>query len=133
MRMVGGAPGTDRVVIAVSATNIGKRPVRLTGLWLSFGQPPPWWRGFVPRRFRNARLPEVIIMNPGGDRMLAAMSTNLRLMLGVGESAYVYDYEQAMVREKAKQGGHKYAYTRAFGSTTGGASRRVKIPYPEDD
>ena len=39
-------------LIVVSATNIGKRPVRLTGLWLS-GQPPPWWRVFLPRRFRK--------------------------------------------------------------------------------
>lgn len=131
MRMVGGAPGTDRTVVAISATNIGRRPVRLTGLWLAFGRPPVWWRHFVPRRWQEKLLPNIALMNPGGDRMLASMSTTLPLMLGIGEAANIYDYEQARVFEAARENGEEYAYARAFGSTTGGWSKRVRIPYPD--
>ncbi len=132
MQLVGGAPGTDRTVVSVSAANIGKRPVHLTGLWLAFGRPPPWWRHFVPGRLKRRILSNLIIMNPGEDRALAGRSTQLPVLLGVGEVATIYDYEQSMVLGKARKEGFEYAYARAFGSTADGWSKRVKIPYPED-
>ena len=128
MKMVGG-PGPDRMVVALTVINVGKRPVRLTGLWLALGKPPTKWRRLVPSRWRHLGLPNLAIMNPGYDSKLVALQTEIPLMLGVGEAAYIYDYDQAMVLEGAKKQGATHAYAKAYGSTADGTSRAKPIPY----
>ena len=52
-------------------------------------------------------------------------------VLGAGKAANAYDYDQAMVFEKAKKEGFDHAFARAFGSKASGVlSKRVRIPYP---
>ena len=121
------AHATKRVV-TVSATNVGRRPVHLTGLWLCFGRPYGWWTRLIPKPVRSKVLPGFVVMNPSGNPRLDARSTKLPVMLGPGESAYVYDYEQQHVLDNARTGGFTHAYARAFGSTAGGSSRRIRLP-----
>jgi len=132
MTLVGGMPGTERTVVAVAATNIGKRPVRLHSLWLAFGRPFRWWMRIIPRKWRRD-LTMGAIMLPGNDPMLVALSTELPTMLGVGEAATLYYYEQDQVLARAQADGYTHAYATAGGSTARGSSKRIRIPFPEDD
>ena len=126
MKLVGGSPDTDRDVVLVSATNIGKRPVRLTSLWLVFGRPFPRWGKAIPKKWRQRYTKGV--MQPGDDPMLVEMSATIPVMLGVGEQAVVYSYEETAVLDAAKKHGQTHAYAEAGGSTARGRSNVVKIP-----
>lgn len=131
MKLVGGDPNTNRTVVAIAATNIGKRPVRLNSLWLAFGRPFRWWMRLMPKKWR--RFKPIAIMLPGDDPMLVALSSEIPTMLGVGETANLYHYEQEDVFTRAKAEGFAHAFSFAVGSTAKGRSRGIRIPFPEAD
>ena len=118
-------------VIIVQATNVGKRPVQLSSLWIQYGPRPYWWHKLLPSKLRG----HIYRREPGGifvpsEPWYSRMPELGRL--GVGDSVKL-TYGQEWLQAKAAEVGATRVYAAGEGSTASAYTRRVSVPAVRQD
>lgn len=125
------ASGLIHHVVIVQATNIGKRPVQLTGLWVQYGPRPRWWYKLIGSKLRGL----IYRRNPGGIFVPAQPWYSRMPTLGkldVGETVRIV-YGQEWLQAKAKESGISKVYGAAEGSTTSAYTKLMEVPGVRQD
>lgn len=111
---------SSRRVVAVTATNVGRRATRLNSLWLIFGRPQRWYHRVVPPVRRRT----VGLLIP--DLAWTSFNTTLPTLLDVGDQAVVF-YSAEVVLARAQEHDERTAYGSANGSTARAHSRPISV------
>ena len=113
-----GSPAVS--VIAVTVVNSGKRPTKLTSLWLTFRRDRWSHRKLVPRRWRQHVALMTLTEIPG------VPEPQLPQVLDVGAEVTVL-YPTGVVRQKADEGGWRYCVGAAEASTATRQTRLISV------
>src|SRR5207237_670957 len=117
--VVGQTRETATPLISVSATNVGKRPTKLTSISLIVGRPRTGWRRLVPRLLRRPYLGVLY------DHEVEHMNTTLPVDLDVGDVASVY-FRTDVVKERSRGRG-RHVFGQAEAATAGGKSAALDV------
>jgi hypothetical protein len=128
---IGGGSSEGLVdVYIVTATNRGRRPTRVTSLWLVGGRPSRWWRNWtrriMPKKWRASLFAHGVLMEqPEWSRY----TTRIPTRLDVGEQAHAY-YTKENVHRSFGEGPYRQIFGTA-GVTTGRApdSRPIRLSH----
>jgi hypothetical protein len=129
MAIGGGQTGGLVHVYIVTATNRGRRPTRVTSLWLVGGRPGRWWRDWtrrvMPKGWRDSFFAHGVLMEqPEWSRL----NTRIPTRLDVGDQAHAY-YTQDNVHRSFREGPYRQIFGTA-GVATGRTrdSRPIRLP-----
>lgn len=112
--------GTPAIgLVLVTAVNQGKRPTKLTSLWLNFSNGRWMHRKFIPKRWRRNVALMMLAPIPG------LHQPELPQVLDVGGEVSVY-YLSEMVKKRLDEGSWTHCFATAGASTASGVSKTAR-------